>query len=88
MTLGDYLRDVRHEKRITQDALARRIGLSQSALAYIENGRAMPRLDTILRLGGALGIELSVMFGATRKILRRTHSGIVVADRPGTSPTE
>lgn len=82
MTLGDYLRDARHEKRITQDALARRIGLSQSALAYIENGRAMPRLDTILRLGEALGIELSVLFGATRKVLWRAQRGIEVSDRP------
>jgi transcriptional regulator with XRE-family HTH domain len=52
------IREVRRRARITQSALARRVGTSQPAIARYERARAMPDLDTLHRIVEACGLEL------------------------------
>jgi len=40
----------------SQEELARRAGLHRTEIGLLENGRRMPRLDTLVRLIGALGV--------------------------------
>ena len=60
---------------LTQQELARRAGISQPALARIESGRVVPRMDTVGRLLRECGMSLEVMpragAGVDRSTIRR-----------------
>jgi DNA-binding XRE family transcriptional regulator len=47
----------RVEHRLTQTALARRLGMRQSAIARLEAGEHSPSVETLLRLSRGLGME-------------------------------
>ncbi len=42
---------------LSQQGTADRAGLHRTHVAMIEEGRRLPRLDTIVKLGGALEVE-------------------------------
>lgn len=50
----------RLEKGMTQEALARRIGTKQAAIARLESGRANPTLGFLRKVAEALDAELEV----------------------------
>lgn len=50
----------RRRRGWTQEELARRTGTSQSAIARLESGRALPRMRTLRRLADALEARLVV----------------------------
>lgn len=45
----------RRRQKMTQVALARAAHVSQPSLSDIENGRVVPRVDTVQRIARALG---------------------------------
>ncbi len=47
----------RRQVGLTQEGVAERAGLHRTHVAMIEHGERLPRLDTIVKLGGALEIE-------------------------------
>ncbi|MBI5835043.1 MAG: helix-turn-helix transcriptional regulator [Armatimonadetes bacterium] len=49
----------RHE--LTQRGLAKKLGMSQAAIARLERGDIEPKLSTLMRLSSELGIELHVV---------------------------
>lgn len=63
--LGEWLRDVRTNQRISQRALAERSGLSRSYLSDIERGGgARPSVGTLDKLATALGASRSDLLRA------------------------
>jgi len=60
--LGEQVRKIREEQHITQGELAEKAGTSQPAIARLEAGGAEPKLDTLERIGRALGMDLVVRF--------------------------
>ncbi|MGH2830245.1 MAG: helix-turn-helix transcriptional regulator [Actinomycetota bacterium] len=52
------IREARRRARLSQAALARRVGTSQSAIARYERARSMPDLPTLHRIVEACGLEL------------------------------
>ena len=56
------VRDRRLELRISQIELGRRSGLTQQAVSYIEQGRGIPRVTTMLRVARALGTTIEELF--------------------------
>ena len=62
--LGRRARTARIRRRLTQAALAQRVGISRSRLADLELGRgARAPLTNWFLFGNALGIDVRVMFG-------------------------
>lgn len=51
------LRAARLAKKLTQQALAAKAGLSTSFISMLERGRRSPPLDTLEALAGALGVR-------------------------------
>ncbi len=47
---------------MTQDTLAEQLGVTQSAIAIWETGRAMPRADKLPEIARVLGCEVSDLF--------------------------
>ncbi len=68
------LTQLRKKKRLTIESLAKRAGLSYSAVADIERNKVTPNLDTLHRIAGVLGYcssdLLSLAEGKQAQILK------------------
>ena len=58
LSLGRTVRDVRRARGLTQGEAANLAGLAQPTVSKVERGASTASLDTILRLLGALQLEL------------------------------
>lgn len=45
---------------LTQDEVAKKAGLSQAQVARLENSSQIPRVDTMIKVAIALGMEISL----------------------------
>lgn len=69
---GDHVRQLRLARRLTQEALAERAGLSVDAIRRIERGAFSPSLETVRKLATGLELSLRTLFqGFERQ--RRDH---------------
>ena len=57
----DLLIEQRHNQGMTQKELAQATCLTQSVIARLERKKAIPQLDTLLRVASALGCELAII---------------------------
>ena len=55
---GTLIREARRRARLTQFEFAERAGMSQPAIAKLEQGDANPTLDTLVRCAAAAGFDL------------------------------
>jgi transcriptional regulator with XRE-family HTH domain len=58
------LRQLRAERRLTLEALARRTGVSRSMISLIERGESSPTAVLLERLAGGLDVSLASLFDA------------------------
>jgi transcriptional regulator with XRE-family HTH domain len=58
--IADQVASKRKERGLSQAALARLVGTTQSAIARLESGGRPPRIDTLLRIANALDSDLHV----------------------------
>ena len=63
MTFGDRLRKLRVEKRLTQEQIADRLGLTKSVISAYETGLRSPSYDVLIRLCGMLGVTTDYLLG-------------------------
>lgn len=59
--LTKNLERLRTERQMTQEELAKRVGVSQPAIAQYENGTATPRLYVTLRIASALATTVEAL---------------------------
>ena len=57
----DQLIERRHDRGMTQKELAEAACLTQSVIARLENKKATPQLDTLMKVAGALGCDIAVV---------------------------
>lgn len=57
MSIGENIKRIREENDMSQDSLAKKVGITQSYVAKIENGLKMPSM--------ALGNAIAKVFGCT-----------------------
>src|SRR5258706_9286275 len=55
---GAQLRAWRNSRRVSQEGLATRAGVSPRHLSFVENGRSQPSRELVLALAGALDVPL------------------------------
>ena len=60
--VGFRLRKLRHEKRFSLRALAKRSGLNVNTLSLVENGKSSPSVSTLQQLAQALDVPISSFF--------------------------
>ena len=65
MGIGDRITEARKQKGLSQAELAKRSGLSQAGISYIEKGLRSPSTDTLELLASALGCSVSYLIGET-----------------------
>lgn len=61
---------LREEKKLSQSALARLMGTSQSAISQIESGERNPSFETIRQIAKALDVTPAHLVGARVESLR------------------
>jgi transcriptional regulator with XRE-family HTH domain len=62
--LGKRLARLRGDAGLSQSGLARRVGISQSAVSQIEAGDRSPSYGMLLQLADALGVSVAYLVGA------------------------
>jgi DNA-binding XRE family transcriptional regulator len=62
LALARRLRDLRESRNLSQAELATRVGTQQPAIARIESGKVLPRLDLLHKIAAALGMRLEIRF--------------------------
>jgi transcriptional regulator with XRE-family HTH domain len=60
--IGARLREERKARNLSQADLERRCGLPRCRLSWLENGRAIPTLETLEKISDALEIHLHRLF--------------------------
>ncbi len=72
MTFGSRVRDIRKQKNITQEKLAKKLDFSHaSAISFIENGKRRLDAEKIPTLANALGVSIDELF-FTKKVVDMT----------------
>ncbi len=56
--IAEQLAAVRKAKGLSQEALARKLGMKQSQISDIEAGKRNVRVGTLIEVGRAIGLEL------------------------------
>ena len=57
------LRTIRTEKKITQDYIAKKMGVNQNTVSQWESGTRRPDIDTLIRLAKVLGCTPNDILG-------------------------
>ena len=60
--LGQRLKAIRTARKLTQEALAARMGRSVDAISNLERGKSLPNFQTIELLSQSLDIDLKTLF--------------------------
>ena len=55
---GDIIHEKRISKNLTEEDLAEICDISDRSLRYIESGHVVPKLDTVLKIAGALDMDI------------------------------
>ena len=62
MIIGDRLRAVREEKKLSQGDIEKRTGLLRCYISRVENGHTIPAIETLEKMARALEIPLYQLF--------------------------
>ena len=62
MIIGDRLRDMREEKKLSQGDIEKRTGLLRCYISRVENGHTVPAIETLEKLARALERPLYQLF--------------------------
>jgi transcriptional regulator with XRE-family HTH domain len=62
LRLGEQIKILRREKKLTLQDLAERTGLSKPLLSQVENGLVLPPLITLALISSGLNVDLSFWF--------------------------
>ena len=68
--LGQLLKAARQQKKLSQRTVAHELGVTQSWLSRVEQGREKARIGQLLRLATWLGLELT---GELSRTANRNH---------------
>lgn len=74
MGIGSKIKELRKRQGITQGALARRIGVTPSAIGNYECDVSFPKEEVLMRLFGALECTPNELFGAESSLNIREYT--------------
>ena len=88
--LSKKIRELREAKNLSREELAEKMGVSQSLLAQIEEGKIVPSVATLIHLSRCLGVPLKTFTGVEgeeRLVVVRAHERKEVERRPRSGPS-
>ncbi|CAM3898973.1 helix-turn-helix transcriptional regulator [Cohnella lubricantis] len=63
MTMGDRLRELRLKRNLSQEEVARHIGITRSAYSHYEINNRQPVYDTLIKLASFFHVSLDYIIG-------------------------
>ena len=63
MAVGENIKKIRNEKKLTQKELARLLNVSEAMISQYESKNSNLRLSTIQKIAAALGVKLEDLIG-------------------------
>jgi len=60
--IGDRLRDIREQKKLSQGDIEKRTGLLRCYISRVENGHTVPAIETLEKLARAMEIPMYQLF--------------------------
>ena len=63
MSIGDRIKDIRKLNKLSQGEFSEKIGIKQSPLSQIENGKILPSIDTLDTIRRVFNISLDWLIG-------------------------
>jgi transcriptional regulator with XRE-family HTH domain len=74
--IGDRLRDMREQKKLSQGDIEKRTGLPRCYISRVENGHTVPAIETLEKLARALEVSGLALTGGFAILTRQppTHS--------------
>lgn len=67
IALGQYIKAVRKEAKLSALKLSKDVGISKSYLDYIESGAREPQIDILVKIAAALKTPLETLFDIQKK---------------------
>lgn len=64
--IGKFIANLRKEKKMTQEELAERLGVTNKSISRWENGKTMPDLSLLKKLTGILGITINELLSGEK----------------------
>jgi len=89
MIIGERLREMREEKKLSQGDIEKRTGLLRCYISRVENGHTVPAIETLEKLARALEVPLYQLFyegdepPKLPNLLKRKTSNDIVWGRTG-----
>jgi transcriptional regulator with XRE-family HTH domain len=62
MIIGDRLRELREEKKLSQGDIEKRTGLVRPYISRVENNHTIPTIETLEKWAGALEVPMYQLF--------------------------
>lgn len=62
MIIGDRLRDMREQKKLSQGDIEKRTGLLRCYISRVENGHTVPAIETLEKLARAMEVPMYQLF--------------------------
>ncbi len=74
MEFSTRLKDLRAQSALSQEQLARRIGVSRQAITKWESGAGRPELESLVALADVFTVSVDALLGVARRIpVRKRH---------------
>ena len=78
--IGDKIRKMRLSKKISQNTLAKKAGIAQSTLSYIENGDKHPKFETLSCICRGLGIGVFELLAYSENMPSKKRPDVKIAE--------
>lgn len=75
LVFGIVLRELRKERRLSQETLAFDAELDRTYISLLELGQRTPSLDTMLALANAMNVSLAHLSALIEKKLKESQDG-------------
>lgn len=72
---AENLLRLRQRRNLSQEELAARASVHRTQISLMESGKRLPRLDTLVKLAGALEVEVPRLVEGIKWEPTVTHSG-------------
>ena len=66
MDMGTRIKDARIAKQLTQEELARLIGVTKGSIAHYEKNVSVPKVELLYPLMAALDVDANYLYGVTK----------------------
>ena len=88
MTLGESLKKIRKQYKMTQEDIAKLLGISRSGYTYYETGKTIPSVEVLQKLSAIYNTTIDVIVGnpIRENSDRRYYADILSVSEGNTDP--